>query len=57
LGAGGEYRQDAADFAAGGFCVRRAAAAADEGCDPEQALYQAPEGDAPPPFWIARCWC
>ena len=47
-----EHREVAFALAAGGICLCRFAAVADEGCTEEPQLYEAPEGTEPPPFWI-----
>ena len=52
LGTSVEHWQVPVAFAAGGICRRRPAIAPVQGLDPEQALYEAPKGAEPPPFWI-----
>ena len=52
LGAGEQRRQVAARLAAHRLRVRRAAARDHEALVPNKDLYKAPEGNAPPPFWI-----
>ena len=40
-----------------GFAMAAPAAACLKLFIQDPRLYKAPEGDAPPPFWIRACWC